>query len=818
MRSLAYFVIPERRLAKNTNGATFAFPRLVDGQDYTLAFRFLDVIDGEYVEVQRGVRGLIGSIGGIDERPQSGNFQLKILAGDPVVGTNTTGPIEREESGASLQAKLNLLTARPSKILVERVTESWLIRREDGGALDLSLVENTLWPVSFGDVVGSQRDGKWVYELRLRCAPYSFTDDFQRVDPPAPKIIRIQAGFTADGGTSMTNEVQKLVIPQDFRAAFMVRDPRTQVRTKVLTLAADGEAEISAALNAILAEGESVLVTDVTTTGAVEVRLEFQGDLAGIPLDLFEIVVAPDAPPGDPTITLPLDRPELYDALRRTKELSGVPFEITFDLVEDVADEGNLAVDAERLKTTGHTVTLARSQTWASLASVAGVNWLRPPKGTGYRPFNNSMVGVGQLPFTASLGDGATTHFVVDHNLATQVLTGYVAIDRATKRLLTPGVDYTVYATDDNSVTLDFAAAPTAVGDNSGITFCLATPQSLEVFLAGFHIAIGNVDGLDDRLSAVEGRVTNIEAILPTTAPGTTQSGTSSAWSKRDFLWIFPRDRDSRILKVLDVLKPETGDTPGLPAIDESKLSAPPYLLRAIHDSTTEVWGGGDPLPDANTKTNQVLYIDGDSQDLDGGYGFHAVTVPEGGYIASDGRLFYQVTSRAGTRSYYPTAFEKVLFQLDINPRMLVAGATLELTFALALQLLRANTAANLSLVIEFGNYISESASPIPDGPNRSSIDWTATPPLEQRIDLSPDAVTHQFGLRVKRGATADTCDALYYANWVAAAALPPASAFAIRARLKDFDTGLADWDVGQNDERGYLFGALIGAKATITA
>jgi hypothetical protein len=817
MRSLAYFVIPERRLAKTAKGAAFVFPRLVDGQGYTMAFRFLDVIGGEYIEVDRGVRKIVASIGGIDERPQSGNFRLKILAGDRADGVNTTGAIERDESGTSFQTKLNLLSGAPSKILCERVTDSWLIRREDGGALDLELVENTLWPTAFGDVLGKQREGKWIYELRLRCAPYAFADDFARVDPPAPSLIRIQAGFTADGGTSMTNEVQKLVIPQDFRAAFMVRDPRTQVRTKVLTLDAT-EADISDAINAILKTGESALVNDVTTTGSVEIRIEFQGDLAGVPLDLFEVVVAPDAPPGDPTITLDLTRPELYDALRRAKELQSVPFELTFDLVENVGDEGNLAIDADRVKTTGHTVTLARSQTWAALASVAGVNWLRPPKSTGYKPFNNSMVGVGQLPYQESLGDGATTHFVVDHNLGTQVLTGYVAIDRATKRILTPGVDYTAYATSDNSVTIDFAAAPAAVGDNSGVTFCLATPQSLEVFLAGFHIAIGNVDGLDDRLSSVEGRVTNIEAVLPTTAPGTTQKGTASSWSKRDYLWIFPRERDARVLKLLGTLKPELGDAPGLPAVDESKLPPAGYLIQAIDDVSVSIWDNEDPLPDPSELISQVYLNEGDPIELDGGGGLPASAVQFDKFFASDGRIWFAATKRAGTRTYYPAAFERTLLHYDVSDRMFAAGSTLELTFNVALQLLKANTAARLSLVVEFGEYQAQVYDAPPTGPNLTGINWSVTP-LEQPINLSGDAVTHRFGVRLKRTSEATTCDALYYANWVAAAGVPSAPAFAIRVRLKDFDTGSEDaTDSSWPDPRGYLFGALLGAKATITS
>jgi hypothetical protein len=805
MPSPIYFVIPQRRLAGSPSGSAFTFPRLVDGQGYRVPLRFLDVIDGEFVEVERGVRALACSIGQVDARPQAGAFSLQILLGAPAVGANTTDMIDRAESAANFEKKLNLLTGKPAGMNVREVNGGWVIWRADGGELQLEIVESTLWPFAFADVRRYQEGAANRYELRLRCSPLSFTDDFERVDPEDPKVVRIQSGFTSDGGITKTNEVQKLLIPQGFRAAFMLRDTRTGTTSRDLTLTTAGEQEFSDAINAILKPGETALVNDVTTTGSIEVRIEYQGDLAGVAVDLLEVIVAPDAPPGDVTFTIPLDQPAFYEALRISKALDAQPLELTLDLVATKADEANLAVAAERVKSTGLSVNLARSQTFAGQATQRFIGWLRPPKSTGYLPFNDSMVGVGQPPYAVAIGDGATTHFVIDHNLGTQVLTGYVAIDRATKRILVPGTDYTAYATSDNSVTVDFTTAPAVVGANSGVSFAIAVPQSLEVFLAGFHIGIANVDGL-------EARLTTIETSLATVVPGVgsisaTATGDGFSQRVRDKFMIFPRADDAAVAALVADLKAEAADgIPKAPDVDEAALPRPPYLLPAIHDVDVEEYTYPGALPSATSIASQVFALEGGSVLLPGKGGIRSQTAPDNGWFGSDGRLLYPVVPAdpgddEATRSFYPSLYEKVLFTNDCNDALLVVGGKLEITFYLGLQLLAANCQAQYILSIETCPYDRAVAiSGTPYGPNLRRVDWAADGRTILQIPLVLDSslMTHRFGLRVSRTGTQLPASVLTYNTWRPAVTNPlPAPIgedpllpnFAIRARLSNFDT-----------------------------
>ena len=65
------------------------------------------------------------------------------------------------------------------------------------------MVNNTLWPVSFGRVTAWQVDGQWVQELRLTQAPLAFTDASGAVLPPAPAVTEVQ-----QGGQRRRNELE----------------------------------------------------------------------------------------------------------------------------------------------------------------------------------------------------------------------------------------------------------------------------------------------------------------------------------------------------------------------------------------------------------------------------------------------------------------------------------------------------------------------------------------------------------------------------------------------------------------------------------
>ncbi len=826
MRTLVYYVIPQNRLASTPQGGTFAFPKMPSGRGYGMSLRFLDIIDGAFVEVQRGVRSGNISVGWIDERPQAGDTRLCIDNELPVAGVNLTAVLDRNEGGQSFQSKLNALTGRPSDFRVDKIDGGWLIRRVDGGAIAaLELVENNLWPFCVGEVTGYQEDGKWHYELRLQVAPLAITDEIGREDPPSPRIIRMQAGFTMAGGVSRTNEVQKLIIPQNFRAAYSIRDSRTQVKTSLLTLATAGEAEIQEALQAIMRAGETATVADVTTTGDIEVRIEYGGELAGLPVDLFEVVIAPDAPPGDVTFVIPFDQPALFASLRKQKTIESVPIEITLDLVPTPADEANLDVPAERFKTAGHTVTLVRSLVSPALATSFPPSLLNSqPKSTRYLPFNDTMVGVGQMPYVIALGDGATTHFVEAHNLNSQVLTGYVAIDRATKLVLTPGkiadgADYEIRATSLNTVTLDFAVAPAALGANSGVTFALATPQSLQMFLAGLLVEMANVNGLEDLISELLGRVTELEEILPTTGVGAASvAGRAAKWQVPSRAWIYPKPTDAKVRAILSELKVPDVAEADFPMVDESLLPSPGFLLPAIHDALTDDLVYAGALPDPADVVESVFVVDGADVPMlpRTGLQTRGSGVPVGELLASDGNVLYAVRQQAGKKTYNARSFELPLFSpIPVNEVQFRVGALFTLDFTIALQLLRANTEASYLLTIETCPFSSLEGGDPAFGANLSKLDWDALgkTALAVPLKLSGTLASHRFGMRVKRAAGGISADVITYATATGVPdGAPETPSFAVRAMLSQFDVA----DIPK--PAGFVLAMLSGVRADITA
>ncbi len=68
------------------------------------------------------------------------------------------------------------------------------------------------------------------------------------------------------------------------------------------------------------------------------------------------------------------------------------------------------------------------------------------------------------------------------------------------------------------------------------------------------------------------------------------------------------------------------------------------------------------------------------------GFRIRGEAVKPGEYFACDGRAFYKVARDGATNSYYPTAFERLLFTVPVNDSMLGIGQRLDVRFALKLQ------------------------------------------------------------------------------------------------------------------------------------
>lgn len=153
--------------------------------------------------------------------------------------------------------------------------------------------------------------------------------------------------------------------------------------------------------------------------------------------------------------------------------------------------------------------------------------------------------------------------------------------------------------------------------------------------------------------------------------------------------------------------------------------------------------------------------------------------------------------------SYYPRHFERTLFTLHVNGDQFRARKDFDLAFALEAAILKSNTEAQWSLMIEIGEARQETSVGT-EGVNMKEIVWRKIPALEQRIVLTAVSTTHRFGCRISRrvvgGVDTITMQNLKYGLLIQGAVPPVGPNFAIRARLGRFDT-----DDNETDPRGFV-------------
>jgi hypothetical protein len=216
----------------------------------------------------------------------------------------------------------------------------------------------------------------------------------------------------------------------------------------------------------------------------------------------------------------------------------------------------------------------------------------------------------------------------------------------------------------------------------------------------------------------------------------------------------------------------------------------------------------GATLQVHSTNFTQLPYTNGDQGSsfvdsgqyitINGGLGRKSRTLKIGAdsFFGYDGRFFYVVERERRTvttkDSYFPADFTKQLWLLAINEKMFRPGDTLEVTFKVGLQVLKALTQCQYLLEIQVGTVPQQTTPGSAVGVNLSDVVWDKDPMVSQRIILTSTKQEHDFGVSIRRSLT-DTIagDCLVYGVWEAALAnsLPASSNFVLRARLVQFDT-----------------------------
>lgn len=532
MRTLLFANLTTRQPTVDAGTSVATLPVLVAGQQWEVGLRFSEAVEGVYGVTQPAVHSIRASIGLRDARPVAGTFRLQVGTGESTSG-NTTVPLAYNATAAQVAAALNALSAG-NVYLVDYDAGSYLIRRADGAQVALTARQNVLRPVSAVRMNAYVVDGGWVHEARLVQAPYAFSDSAEQRQPEAPYIKNVVQGYTSPDGTWYVNEVQDLVLPQNFRGSYNlsldygggIANTGLPRRTEVLSVQ-DGVEELKAALDAILTDiGGSKGEVTVSNPSSNVARIIFGGiALQGINVPNLEVTAFP--PPGDEgdwNFSLDLNRAELWSALRGQESITA-DFEVEVDVYIDRTD---LSQGWRTVKAWSVPVTLRRPLLYAGLATAQSIDWLRPLSPRSYVPFSADQIITGQQHWVGTIGFGTANVpafgtavsfgtaggeqvFTIDHNLNTEAVHVTVRQNASPGAIVTPK---RVEVDGPESVSIVFGSA-VAPGEVYGVLITSAGPKS--VFLAHEH-AVSNVIGLTEIIAGLAQRIEVLERLLP--SPG----------------------------------------------------------------------------------------------------------------------------------------------------------------------------------------------------------------------------------------------------------------------------------------------------------
>jgi len=420
-RTIIYADLAKRKPATGVDGAAMTLPEIQAGQVWTIALRFIDVINSKYAEVTPRIRSVKAAVGFADIRPTGGDFALRL-------GTATTAPIPHSADARRVERELNALHLGTYKVDFDRGT--YIVHRLDiPNQYNLFVGENRLFPRSFVNI--NQRfynDARFVQEIRLVQAPLAFSDSAAEALPDPPFVRTVQDGYTSPDGTWFVNEIQELVIPPDFtkgtyQLLFYDKGYNDLPRRTTLLSLVDGAPQIQEAMNRVLGQLPYPGRCKVENPSNNVARITFgQGGLndgtlgADVP-EMRVFVPVGGTPTPDRTLTLNFDTQEVWAALRE-KESVQVPFELEIEVYKDARDLGQ---GVEVIKVWSQPITLKRTNLFPSLATPQNIEWLRPPEPKNYLPFDLNSIAIGHRHYTTVIPAG-TDAITIDHNLNSPLL------------------------------------------------------------------------------------------------------------------------------------------------------------------------------------------------------------------------------------------------------------------------------------------------------------------------------------------------------------------------------------------------------------
>ena len=738
MQALAFVDLTNLTLKTSAGSGEFTLPTLVQGDEIRIGLRFTEQIEGTATEVSRTVNSLRASIGLVDARPTAGTFQLY------VDGDAAGSPLSFDATAAQVKAALEEVYSSTATVTFK--DGSWLVDVADATEAQYPITGTSvsLEPTAHVRVRSYLVGSKTRHEIRLIRSPLASTSIFSTILPAMPSITRVQEG--GNDNTTQWPEIQALKVNPYFRGSYQIR--RGYKKSEELSIE-DGAEEIQNAIAKLADEDGSFTVTNPNNNTA---HITFGGSMEGLAQDLLEVAVF-SAPPGDPTFVLNLNTAELADALRAVDTITTAVLEVELTIEDENDPETLYTITPIRVP-----VRIIRELNWEGLETAANIDWLRPPHGRTYIPFTEDQIITGSQHYVAPIGDGTNTEYTLTHNLGTRDLhvtlrknDGESAI--VDRQFSVDGEDlyvsYAVTLDSEDDLTIKFKTPPTANQYVATIT----TAGPISAFQAHSH-TIEQIEGLSLLLDDIGSRMETLETVVIAAGPGQNDQKTSGTMMK---------------IEEIDITIPAgsslpNGRLPLLGAVHDATVSpaAPPFAVETFSGQVKQL---STPwlIPSARNRK--------------------AWPVASGGYIASNGSVMYEV--RKNGNSYFPVEYEHDIFLLWIAAEMLTAKRSLSLSVKPSLQLL-GNTRAQYMLEVAFGTLQESQGSNY--GPNFASLQW-ATPIISQRLILSSTIVEHSFGLSVSSDASSvlSATSTLYGRSQNAT---PPSnSAFAIRARLLNFDT-----------------------------
>jgi len=794
---IIYGSLDKRSLSNATGASSARLPALYEGDEYTFQVRLLDKPDGINSQlVYPNLRSFTCSIGRVNLPPLGGFIQLRF----GTYGT-VSEKIAFNEDAATFRNALQVLPECATYNLEEVYTPAvgcWMLRFGSDQTVPLEIAFNLLEPETFCRINQFTRDGRRWIEIKLIQAPVASTSNFARVAGDIPSVVEVRKGFTEDQilYTVKTTEIQSLKVPTGWSGTFALS---FQGLETIFFSADSGIQDYEDGLNAIFTDG--ITRFKVTNPVLEEAYIEFVGPLAGIDVPMLEVIVG-ITKPGDLTFTLDLNTAEVNAAIRTSPR----GFDAIMEIILEVAQDDALPEEpGQRFVLFQAPITILPELQWSGITSTAPIDWLVPPQTADYIPFTPDQIITGSQYYVQVFGDPLFNEYLFPHNLGTENIAAVTIRENHDAGAILNPDDYDIEIVDDVSLKVTMHSS-FASANGHVIIITSAGPKS--AFQAHTH-TIAQIIGLQDILDVLLKRITVLESILPSTIGGATQLQVPG-----ENLLIEIPDAQELLLVPRGSEAAKKVSTAGSQGVDPKDIPRANALLPAIlMEGTAGILP--DPLePPTSFNAGKVYDVDTTGNagvDLPGGYGIRGVHVPEGGLVGSDGKIWYEAYQADALNTYYPRPFDRTLFTLFINDRMMAVGSNFSMEFKLKLKTYKATSNIHWRLVLELGSAPS-SPDPAPTEVNLENVVWIANPALSQHFIVTDVAVTHRFGFQVLRSILdVITANQMLYGALLPAAQIPLSANFALRARLIEFDT-----ENSVQDARGLVYFGLKDAKAQI--